>query len=191
MPPRGNLRTTFMNSNPVMLHACALLLIALLGGCAASGDLSEESQEGSAAAVQPETTAVVPAPAKPSAPAQTNRQGFTTKEDTIEVESAQRSHPSDHLPAMVQPHAAAAMHGEFAVQIGAFRNEANARRTKELFERRFTRTAATMLFDEAAGLYRVSAGDFTTQKEAMRFAASLRKKYPREYKQAWVVRRPS
>jgi cell division protein FtsN len=176
-----------MNSTSVILFACAFLLSCCLGACTASSELGEDHPEAPAAA-QPDTTAVVPPVVKPSAPAQTNRQGFTTKEDTIEVESAQRSRRSDHTPITVQPRVAPAPRAPYAVQIGAFKDAQNASRAVERLAQRYAHATAAKQYDEALKLYRVTVGEFMTEKEALRFAAGLKKKYPREYSHAWVVR---
>ena len=173
-----------MNAKPVILYLCMVILAAVLGGCTSSSELEEENESLPAA----DSVAAPPVVVKVPAPVQTNKQGFTTKEDTIEVESAQRNHRPEHTPVVVQRQPASA-NASFAVQIGAFRNEANARHAKAVLEKRF-RVPAQIVFDEAAKLYKVSAGSFATEKQAMRLAATMKKKYPRDYTRAWVIRRP-
>lgn len=175
-----------MNSHTLLRNACAFIVSALLAGCTASGELGSDETDGqTAAAARPDTTMQAPAH-RPQTPAQTTRQGFTTKEDTIEVESAKHDHRPEPSALALQPRTPRAQ-TVFAVQIGAFREEANAARAKARLARRTKRPAAQH-FDEALKLYRVTIGEFATQGEARRFAASIRKKYPREYKTAWVVR---
>jgi cell division septation protein DedD len=175
-----------MNSKPVLVVICVFVMGAMFGGCTASSELGDDHQDKSAS-MRPDTSAVVPPVVKPSAPAQTSRQGFTTKEDTIEVESARHNHKSEHTPVTVQPARKPGTHTGFTVQVGAFKDEANALRVKDNLTRRYHKRV-TEQFDGATKLYRVTVGEFATEKDASRFAAVVRKKYPREFGHAWVVR---
>jgi cell division protein FtsN len=155
-------------------------------GCTASSQLDEENETQAA----PVTT---PAPQPPpvvrsAAPAPTNRQGFTTKEDTIEVESAQRNRRSEPAPVVVQRRAAV-MKTTFGVQIGAFKEEKNAQRATGRLAKRY-KNPSSFFFDESMKVYKVTVGSFATEQEAKRFAAAMKKKYPKEYKKVFVIRRP-
>ncbi|HLP15167.1 MAG TPA: SPOR domain-containing protein [Bacteroidota bacterium] len=188
-----------MKSQSVILCLCALFAAACIGSCTASSELGEEDSAGQSVSqeqqsVQPDSTAATPQqtiPAVSATPAQTNKQGFTTQDDTIEVESAKRNHRSEHKPVTVQVRATPSTAAAYTVQIGAFKAEANAVRACDAFSRRYKRSAitASSVFDASLKLYRVTAGGFATQQEAERFVASLKKKFPREYKRAWVVRK--
>jgi cell division protein FtsN len=173
-----------MKSQPVMLYVCALIVSALLGGCTASSELGDEDQKQSA--VRQDTTTVVPPAVMPAVSGQTNRQGFTTKEDTIEVESAQKNRRPEHTQVIVQRRAPAAT--SFGVQIGAFKAETNALRAKAVLGKRYN-APASLVFDDALKLYRVFIGKFATQREALKFAAKMKEQFPKEYEHAWVVRR--
>lgn len=167
----------------------ALAFVVALGIVAAGCTASSQLDEGTEAQQVPGNTsaAVSPAPVKTTVPVQANKQGFTTKEDTIEVESAQRNHRPDHTPVVVQRRASAAK-TNFGVQIGAFKEEVNAQRAAGTLAKRYKKAAA-FYFDGTLKLYRVTIGNFTTEQEAKQFAAAMKKKYPREYKKVWVIRR--
>jgi cell division septation protein DedD len=175
-----------MKPSSILTLLLALACGVFAAGCTASSELAEENDTRTSSAQ--DSAAIVPPVVKPSVPVQTNKQGFTTKEDTIEVESAQRNHRPEHTPVIVQKRTPAAQ-GVFCVQIGAFKEEANAQHAKEVFEKRY-RKPAVKVFDETLKLYRVAGGTFQTHKEAARFAAAMKKKYPREYRKAWVIRKP-
>lgn len=173
-----------MTRSSILTLFFAFGFMCVLAGCTASSELEEEngSQQQTPAAVTPPPV-VKPVQAQP---AQTPKQGFTTKEDTIEVESAQRNHRPEHKPVVPVKQSPAVT--AFRVQIGAFKEEANAQRATGLLAKRYHKQAA-FYFDDASKLFRVTIGNFATEKEAKKFAAAMKKKYPREYKNTWVVRR--
>jgi cell division septation protein DedD len=175
-----------MKLHSVTVYACVLLLSAALGGCTASSELGSEEPELSAA-VRPDTTTFVPPAAAPAVPAPTRKQGFTTREDTIEVESAQGSRRPEHTAVIVQRRTPTPK-TSFCVQVGAFRVETNAERAVATLEKRF-KHPAVKFFDDAIKLHRVAVGMFATRREAVRFAAAMKNAYPKEYQDAWVIRR--
>jgi cell division protein FtsN len=165
--------------------ALALGICFFAAGCTASSQLDEDKADQTTATKDSVVSA--PAVVKPAVPAQTGKQGFTTKDDTIEVESAQRTLRTEHQP-VVAPRRTADGKGLYAVQIGAFKKESHAEHARTTVEKRFHLPAAK-IFDDALKLYKVVAGKFTTQREAMKMASAMKKKYPREYQHVWVLRR--
>lgn len=175
-----------MKSQMVFLIACALAISVVLGACTTSSELGEEEQTQSAFVQADTSTIIVPA-ATLSETAATDKQGFTTKEDTIEVESAQKKRHSEHTPVTVQKQTSTPQtSSSFGIQIGAFKTEANAQQALALLGKRYSEPAV-VVFDEPLKLYKVVIGTFATQQEAVRFCAAMKKKFPAEYGFAWVT----
>ncbi len=172
-----------MKRSSILLLIFALGLSYMLQGCTASSELEEETADQEMPAA--EAPAPTPAPVKQAQPAQTHKQGFTTKEDTIEVESAQRNHRPGYPPAVTARRTAGAP--TYRVQVGAFKVEANAQRAAGRLAKRYRKPSACY-FDEAVKLFKVTVGTFSTEKDALTFARAMKKKYPKEYKGVWVVR---
>jgi len=172
-----------MKRTSILVPILALGFACLLQGCTASSELEEENADRRmpAAAAPPP----ISAPVKQAQPAQTHKQGFTTKEDTIEVESAQRNHRPEYKPAVVARRTAATP--TFRVQIGAFKEEANAQRATGKLAKRYQKPAA-FYFDDTVKLFKVTVGNFRAEKDAKAFAKAMKKKYPKEYKTVWVIR---
>ena len=97
-----------MTRSSLLALAIAFVPGLFAAGCTASSRLDEEHETQAAYAAAP--AALPPSVAKDTSPVQTKKQGFTTKEDTIEVESAQRNRRPEHTPVIVQRRAPAAGH---------------------------------------------------------------------------------
>jgi cell division septation protein DedD len=74
----------------------------------------------------------------------------------------------------------------FALQIGAFQQEANANRIAEIFKKRSDKRI-DQFYDASVKLYRVLVGSFSTKEEANAFQAQLKKDFPKEYPESWVA----
>jgi cell division septation protein DedD len=175
-----------MKPSSILALVFAFGLGLFAAGCTASSQLDEGTETQPAPAKTP--APVTPAVVKTTPPVQTNRQGFTTKEDTIEVESAQKNRRPEHTPVVVQRRAPV-VKTTYGVQIGAFKEEKNAQRATGTLAKRYKKPAA-FFFDEGLKIFKVTIGNFATEQEAKQFAAAMKKKYPKEYKNVWVIRRP-
>jgi cell division septation protein DedD len=139
----------------------ALVTVLYLGACTASEE-AEQEEGGNQEA---------PAPTEPTAPT-------TMKKDTAEVKLVP--------PGVTEPAAPTAPMVLYAVQIGAYENDANAQRAEQLISARFTQPVRKY-FDETTKLYKVSVGSFPTKDQALEFRKLLNEKYPGEYQDAWIV----
>jgi len=144
----------------------ALALVLYVGGCSASEEAEQE--EG----VKQET----PAPTQPETKT-------TMKKDTAEVKVVPPTNVAPEKELKPAPTTTAAL---YAVQIGAFENEANASRAEETIKARYT-YPVRKYFDGTTKLYKVSIGSFSTKDQALEFRKSLNDKYPGEYQDAWIV----
>ncbi len=165
----------------LLVSAAALLLVALLAGCAASGDPSTQDPNTTPSTTPPAVT--TPAPAATQKPAPTPAQ------DTVSVAVQKTQKPAYEAadpvktePATPSTPAAAA---RFGVQIGAYKLAENADAVAASAKLRFARTIYT-LRDETTGLVKVIIGDFSTKEEARAFRDRMAQQYPGDYKDAWV-----
>jgi cell division septation protein DedD len=160
------MRTMFLK---VLASTVALALVLYIVGCAVS---EEAEEEGGEEGVEQEA----PAPTQPEAKT-------TVKKDTTEVKVVPPANPQPEQEMKPPPTAPVPV---YAVQIGAFENEANASRAEERIKARFAYPVRKD-FDDRTKLYKVSVGSFSTRDEALEFRKMLSEKYPGEYMDAWIV----
>jgi cell division protein FtsN len=166
----------------------SILLCAFLAGCTGSESVQQaaESAPDTLKAV-PSVKAAEPAPVPP----ERKEQGFVTHSDTIEVQVVSQKRDTIRQQAPVPAPAETKMppvvrKNHFALQIGAFQQEANAARTAEIFKKRFDKSI-NQFFDPSVKMYRILVGSFATKEEAAVFQAQLKKEFPKEYSESWVL----
>jgi cell division protein FtsN len=74
----------------------------------------------------------------------------------------------------------------FMVQIGAFKEPRLAAAVQALARERFRMPVLNDYFLQS-GLYQIRIGFFETRDAATAFLARMKKEYPEDYKDAWVV----
>lgn len=79
--------------------------------------------------------------------------------------------------------------GNFAVQLGAYKQQESADRIAGLAKERYNRMVS-ITYDNSAGLYKVSIGSFPSKDDARRFRDTMVQQYPTDYKDAWVSEIP-
>ena len=113
-----------------------------------------------------------------------------TKVDTLNVEVQKNQKPSyeskETPPPPPQPMNPT---GRYSVQIGAYKMPDGADRVAALVKERFALNVYTIL-DRADNLYKVMIGDFNTKDEARDFRDEIARKFPSDYKGAWVSENP-
>jgi cell division septation protein DedD len=146
-----------------VLLACCLFI----GGCAATDGTRHETP----APVTP--PAVTPA----ATPAQQPEE-FVAKVDTVEAAGA--------LEPVVADSTLAEGEVRFSIQIGAFREPANASTAQAHARERYPLPVLNE-FQERAGLYQIRIGSFTTREEARIQLTRMRSEFPAEYKDSFIV----
>jgi len=74
----------------------------------------------------------------------------------------------------------------YSVQIGAFKEAANAASAEERARERFPHPILRYQ-DHTAGLYHVRVGRFSTRGAAEELKAEMQATYPRDYRDCWIV----
>ncbi|MGA9407880.1 MAG: SPOR domain-containing protein [Bacteroidota bacterium] len=74
----------------------------------------------------------------------------------------------------------------YSVQLGAFRVLSNADRAKKIAQQRYKKPVY-QFYDKPIKMYRVTVGNFSKLKEALKFLKTIRQQHPKEYKDAWVA----
>jgi cell division septation protein DedD len=145
------------------LLACCLLI----GGCAASDGTRQE----------PPAPVTTPAVTPATAPVQQPEE-FVTRIDTVEAAGA-------HEPVIADSTLA---EGEvrFSIQIGAFRDPANASSAQAHARERYALPVLNE-FQERAGLYQIRIGSFALREEARIQLTRMKTDYPAEYKDSFIV----
>jgi cell division septation protein DedD len=145
------------------LLACCLFI----GGCTASDGTRQEPP------APVSTPVVTPAAAPVQQPEE-----FVTRIDTVEVADAQEPVIADSTLA----------EGEvrFSIQIGAFREPANASIAQAHARERYG-LPVLLEFQERAGLYQIRIGSFATREEARIQLTRMKTEYQAEYKDSFIV----
>ncbi|MGA9119247.1 MAG: SPOR domain-containing protein [Bacteroidota bacterium] len=152
--------------NTRLTLACVLLGAAICPGCGSTDDVSQQTDQEK----QPQPQA---AAAQPPV-------SIETRTDTIASIHQQVPEPetAPRLPAL--------SNGLYRVQVGAFRKAANAT-TWENFSKKRLGQPAVSEYSERLGVYRVRVGAFETMREVLTFWRKIRKEYPKEFGDAWVI----
>ncbi|MGA9117280.1 MAG: SPOR domain-containing protein [Bacteroidota bacterium] len=139
--------------------------ILLLAGCGSGEEARREA----------------PPPEVAPAPPPDTLLHFETRTDTLSAalpRVAAETPPDTGSPAL-----------RFMVQVGAFRNPANADRLRHLTRSRCDMTVMNN-YDAGLGLYQIRIGFFETYEAAAVFRTRLRADHPGEYRDAWIVGLP-
>lgn len=111
-------------------------------------------------------------PATQARPTQTPRPPRTERPRPVQVAERPRARPPAPTPRPARP---AATGGSWRVQLGAFSNEANARRRWNEIRRRVgALSGLTVAYPRAGNVVRVRAGSFATRDAANRVCSSVR-----------------
>ncbi len=155
---------------PPTITACLLLCALLAAGCGSSGE-----------AIQQETSTESVAPPPPPTPTQQQPAArVETRTDTIATmhQPAQESEPAPRAPSGDQ--------GQYQVQVGAFHKAAHATALENVARDRFN-LPTTSAYSEKLTVYRVRIGGFHSLREAVGFRNKIKKAYPADFSDAWVV----
>ena len=154
---------------PILALACLLLPALFFIACGAS----RESSDDGTTYVQSQTA---------SAPPQESRQSMSiaTHTDTIATIHQPTTEPEP------TPKTSVSSDASYKVQVGAYHKAAHATARENLSKNRFN-LSTTSEYSEKLGVYRVRVGAFKTQAEAVAFSRKLRKEYPAEFGDAWIV----
>lgn len=145
-----------MSSGTMLLAVTATAL--LLAGCAGSEDSAQEAQ--------------LPPPQETS-PAV----AFEMSTDTVDVlRQGERvaAAPLDPEPGTT-----------YSVQIGAYREPANAEAAEALARQRFAHPV--LLHADASGLVHIRVGRFSTRQAAEELRSEMKGSFPRDYADCWIV----
>lgn len=148
--------------------ACSLFF----GGCAATdGTRNDPSASEATTAAQP----------PPQAPVQQQPEEFVARVDTVEAAGSAASGGAAVADSTIAT-------GEvfFSVQIGAFKEPANASTVQALARERYTLPVLNE-FQERPGLYRIRIGNFTTREEATAHLARMRTAFPADYRDSFIL----
>lgn len=140
-----------------------------LGGCAATDGTRNDTSA-------PEAAAPAPTPL-PSAVQQPPEE-FVARVDTIEAAGMAGSAATDTTVdggAML-----------FSIQIGAFKEPANASAAQALARSRYTLPVLNE-FQERPGLYRIRIGTFATREEATAHLVRMRTAFPADYRDSFIL----
>lgn len=151
-----------------LVLSCFLPFVLFLPGC---GSSEEGTQENTAAVGQE----VQPPPAQKTPPA-----SVETRTDTIATVRQPLPEPEPPQKSVT------GMIARYRVQVGAFRKAANATALENRVKGRYS-LPTTSEYSQARGVYRVRIGEFQTFSEASAFRAKIRKEYPSEFGDAWIV----
>lgn len=149
----------------IVVLACSLFL----GGCAATdGTRNEASVPGAA-------TVSTPAP-QPTA--QQQPEEFVARVDTIEAAGT--------AGAVVADTTLADGAVLFSIQIGAYKEPANASAAQSQARERYTLPVLNE-FQPSPGLYRIRIGNFSTREEATAHLVRMRVAFPADYKDSFIL----
>lgn len=148
--------------------ACSLFL----GGCAATDGTRSDAAAPDAA----------PPGAPPPQPAvQQQPEEFVARVDTIEAAGSAATGGAAVADSTI-------VTGEvfFSVQIGAFKEPANASVAQALARERYTFPVLNE-FQERQGLYRIRIGNFATRDEATAHLVRMRTTFPADYRDSFIL----
>jgi cell division septation protein DedD len=112
------------------------------------------------------------------------------KIDTVNVDIQNQQKPIyEPKPTVPPPMQNANPSGKYSVQIGAYKMPDNADRIASLAKERFNLNVYTSV-DKLDNLYKVMIGDFNSKDEARNFRDEMARKFPSDYKDAWVSENP-
>ncbi len=164
---------------------CTVVFALFLSGCWTSeettknDDLNKTQRQKNGTAQKNQTTKKTLPPS-----AKTIRQkpphGFSINADTIEVESGKR------ISTKTKPAAKPAeLKKYYTIQIGGFKDAANAKRAAQLLKKRYS-NPTNNFYDSNLKLNRVFIGVFSASADAQLFLNGMKRDYPADYKQAFV-----
>jgi len=160
----------------LLIAAAVVFVFASLAGCSSS----KPSSEG--AAQNP----------PPQPPVTQQPEVRHDRADTLDVQTQDKQQPSyqpqTNTPPVSQPRSttsASGGSGTFTVQAGAYKSQDAADRIAQLAKERFGRGVSTS-YDATTNLYKVMVGSFLTKDDARSFRDEMVRKYPLDYKDAWV-----
>lgn len=106
------------------------------------------------------------------------RREFETRTDTVTTEKT----------AILSPPSAAGREPviRYTVQIGAFKNPKNASQVQTIARTRYHLPVIND-YDMNQALYQIRIGFFESQEAAQEFAEQLRREYPAEYRDSWII----
>ena len=163
------------NKNGSLLFLCAVLI---LFGCA-SGEKTAEKKE----------PPIIPSSQKTPEQTTAPEQKTSSKVDTVTVDVQNQPKPVYEPKPAQEMITAPIPSGTYGVQVGAYSKPDNAERIAQLVKERFGMKVHTIQ-DKTDNMYKVMIGDFLTKDEARRFRDDIAKKFPDEYKDAWVSEIP-
>jgi len=123
-------------------------------------------------------------------PPEARRERFVTKRDTVVAkvvvpEAVDTSRNSPPLAVQSEQKGAPGS-AVFTIQVGAFGNEANARRWEEQ-TKEVLKMPTYIEHDLRGNMYRVTIGTFISREQAAEIARDIRERFPTMYRDAWVI----
>ena len=172
------MREEIMNNIRILISATVVFASMAIVGCSSSKPASNATEQNS----------IPPPSATPQQEARHDRV------DTLEVQTQDKQQPSyqsqsNPPPAPSSASATAASPGTYAVQVGAYKAQDAADRIAQLAKERLGR-GVNVTYDGARNLYKVTVGTFLTKDDARSFRDEMVRKYPADYKDAWVAEHP-
>ena len=161
-----------MNTIRILVAAAAVMTGVLWIGCSSSKQASEGTEQ----------TSTVPPPVVEQPAVRHDHV------DTLDVQTQNKQQPSYQSPSNTPPSTTDApppSAGTFTVQVGAYKSQDGADRIAQLAKERFAR-GVNVLYDAERNLYKVMVGSFLTKDDARVFRDDMVRKYPTDYKDAWV-----
>ncbi len=155
---------------PSLTIASLVLSGVLASGCGSSDETTQQETS-----TENQAPPISPPPAQTQSPV-----SVETRTDTIATIHQQTQEPE---PA---PKAALILEGPYRVQVGAFRKAAHATALESIAKGRFG-LPATSEYSEKLSVYRVRVGGFRTLRDALAFRNKIKKTFPDEFSDAWVV----
>ena len=173
-----------------MPQTVTLLLVVLIAGLIGVGcSSSETAQKGTSAAPtdtaysQSQQPITQKTSRRPRLSSSGKQEGFVTQEDTIEAEVITRNRGTNHLK---PPSQRSSKKKYYSVQLGAFRVLSNADRAKKVAQQRYKKPVY-QFYDKPIKMYRVTVGNFSKLKDALKFLKTIQQQHAKEYKDAWVA----
>lgn len=150
-----------------MRNVCitAGLCLTFLQGCGTSGQMEEAQTPGESIAV----------PAPPPPPPQE----FRSRTDTVSAEQKAAGIPKEDesgAPVLIR----------YLVQVGAFKDPMLADAAHSTAKQRFALTVLND-YNPLVGLYQIRIGFFDTKEEAQTFRDKIKKEFPEDYRDSWIV----
>lgn len=140
-----------------------LLTAAVLWGCGSSEETAEQ---------------VPPQPPAPVVQETQKKPAFETRTDTVATVREAERQQSGHVRRDPQI--------RFMVQIGAFRDPKNASVVQTDARQRY-RLPVLNDYHTKLGLYQIRIGFFETRDAAQAFTLQMKREYPNDYQDCWVV----